>query len=61
MRSSSPAAESRGRPQVVERPNGIDNLLHMRVRIDREMEGYEGAVESTIKKYNAMIRTQLAV
>jgi 2-methylcitrate dehydratase len=33
----------------------------MRVRIDWEMEGYEGAVESTIKKYNAMIRTQLAV
>jgi hypothetical protein len=33
----------------------------MRVRIDGEKEDYEGAVESTINKYNPMIRTKLAV
>src|SRR5271168_2084051 len=47
--------------RVIEGPNGIDNLLHMRVRIDWEKEGYEGVLESTIKKYNAMIHTQSAV
>jgi 2-methylcitrate dehydratase len=47
--------------QVMEGPNGIDNLLHMRVQIDWDKEGYEGVVESTIKKYNAMIHTQSAV
>jgi len=47
--------------QVIEGPNGIDNLLHMRVRIDWDKQGYEGVVESTIKKYNAMIHTQSAV
>jgi hypothetical protein len=35
--------------------------LHIRVRIDWEKQGYEGVVESTIKKYNAMIHTQSAV
>jgi 2-methylcitrate dehydratase len=47
--------------QVIEGPNGIDNLLHMQIRIDWDHEGYEGVVESTIKKYNAMIHTQSAV
>jgi 2-methylcitrate dehydratase len=47
--------------QVLEGPNGIDNLLHMQVRIDWDKEGYEGIVESTIKKYNAMIHTQSSV
>jgi 2-methylcitrate dehydratase len=47
--------------QVMEGPNGIDNLLHMRVQIDWDKQGYEGVVESTIKKYNAMIHTQSAV
>ena len=47
--------------QVIEGRNGIDNLLHMQVRIDWDKEGYEGVLESTIKKYNAMIHTQSAV
>ena len=47
--------------QVIEGTNGIDNLLHMQVRIDWDKEGYEGVLESTIKKYNAMIHTQSAV
>src|SRR6202047_13659 len=47
--------------QVIEDTNGIDNLLHMQVRIDWDKEGYEGVLESTIKKYNAMIHTQSAV
>jgi 2-methylcitrate dehydratase len=47
--------------QVIEGVNGIDNLLHMQVRIDWAKEGYEGVLESTIKKYNAMIHTQSAV
>jgi 2-methylcitrate dehydratase len=47
--------------QVVEGPNGIDNLLDMKLRIDWDNQGYEGVVESTIKKYNAMIHTQSAV
>src|ERR1700751_3253620 len=47
--------------QVVEGPNGIDNLLDMKLRIDWDKQGYEGVVESTIKKYNAMIHTQSAV
>jgi 2-methylcitrate dehydratase len=47
--------------QVIEGANGIDNLLHMQVRIDWDKEGYEGVLESTIKKYNAMIHTQSAV
>jgi 2-methylcitrate dehydratase len=47
--------------QVVEGANGIDNLLHMQVRIDWDKQGYEGVLESTIKKYNAMIHTQSAV
>jgi 2-methylcitrate dehydratase len=47
--------------QVIEGPNGIDNLLHMQIDIDWDREGYEGVVESTIKKYNAMIHTQSAV
>jgi 2-methylcitrate dehydratase len=47
--------------RVIEGPNGIDNLLHMRIRIDWDTQGYEGVVESTIKKYNAMIHTQSTV
>jgi 2-methylcitrate dehydratase len=47
--------------QVIEGANGIDNLLHMQVRIDWDKEGYEGVLQSTIKKYNAMIHTQSAV
>ena len=47
--------------QVIEGPNGIDNLLHMQVRIDWDKQGYEGVLESTIKKYNAIIHTQTAV
>ena len=47
--------------QVIEGPNGIENLLQMRVSIDWDKMGYEGVVESTIKKYNAMIHTQSAV
>jgi 2-methylcitrate dehydratase len=47
--------------QVIEGANGIDNLLHMQIRIDWDKQGYEGGLESTIKKYNAMIHTQSAV
>src|SRR5271169_3600019 len=47
--------------RAIEGPNGIDNLLHMRMQIDWDKQGYEGVVESTIKKYNAMIHTQSAV
>jgi 2-methylcitrate dehydratase len=47
--------------QVVEGPNGIDNLLHIQLRVDWDHEDYEGVTESTIKKYNAQIHTQSAV
>src|ERR1700757_665603 len=47
--------------QVVEGPLGIDHLLRMKINIDWEKQGYEGVVESTIKKYNSMIHTQSAV
>ena len=47
--------------QVIEGANGIDNLLHMQIRIDWDKQSYEGVLESTIKKYNAMIHTQSAV
>src|SRR6478609_4830861 len=47
--------------QVIEGPNGIDNLLHMQLRVDWDKQGYEGVVESTIKKYNAQIHTQSAI
>jgi 2-methylcitrate dehydratase len=47
--------------RVVEGPFGIDNLLHMRLRVDWDHEGYEGVTTSTIKKYNAMIHTQSAI
>jgi 2-methylcitrate dehydratase len=47
--------------RVVEGPFGIDNLLHMRLRVDWDHEGYEGVPTSTIKKYNAMIHTQSAI
>jgi 2-methylcitrate dehydratase len=43
---------------VIEGPNGIDNLLHMQIRIDWDKQGYEGVLESTIKKYNSMIHTR---
>src|ERR1700759_1804386 len=46
--------------QVIEGPNGMDNLLHMQIRIDWDKQGYEGVLESTIKKDNAMIHTQSA-
>jgi 2-methylcitrate dehydratase len=47
--------------QVFEGPDGVDNLLHMQVRIDWDKEGYEGVIESTIKKYNAVIHAQCAI
>ena len=47
--------------QVIEGPLGIDHLLRMRINIDWDKQGYEGVVESTIKKYNSMIHTQSAV
>src|ERR1700731_937132 len=47
--------------QVIEGANGIDNLLHMQIRIDWDKQGYEGVLQSTIKKYNSMIHTQSAV
>jgi 2-methylcitrate dehydratase len=47
--------------RVIEGPNGIDNLLHTRLRVDWDKQGYEGVVESTIKKYNAQIHTQSAI
>jgi 2-methylcitrate dehydratase len=47
--------------RVIEGPNGIDNLLHMQLRVDWDKQGYEGVVESTIKKYNAQIHTQSAI
>jgi 2-methylcitrate dehydratase len=47
--------------RVVEGPNGVDNLLHMRLRVDWDKQAYEGVVESTIKKYNAQIHTQSTV
>ena len=51
----------RGALQVVEGANGIDNLLHMQIRVDWDKQDYEGVLQSTIKKYNAMIHTQSAV
>jgi 2-methylcitrate dehydratase len=47
--------------QVVEGPNGIDNLLRLQLHVDWDKQDYEGVVESTIKKYNAQIHTQSAV
>src|SRR5271167_1199451 len=47
--------------QVIEGPLGIDHLLRMKINIDWDKQGYEGVLESTIKKYNAMIHTQSAV
>ena len=47
--------------QVIEGPNGIDHLLGMQIRIDWDRQGYEGVVESTIKKYNAVIHSQSAI
>jgi 2-methylcitrate dehydratase len=47
--------------QVIEGPMGIDHLLRMRINIDWDKQGYEGVVESSIKKYNSMIHTQSAV
>ncbi|MDQ6852840.1 MAG: MmgE/PrpD family protein [Actinomycetota bacterium] len=51
----------RGPLEVLEGPNGVDHLLRMQVRIDWDKEGYEGVVESSIKKYNAEIHTQSAI
>jgi 2-methylcitrate dehydratase len=47
--------------RVVEGPFGLDNVLHMRLRVDWDHEGYEGVTTSTIKKYNAQIHTQSAI
>ena len=47
--------------QVIEGPLGIDHLLGMKIDIDWDKQGYEGVMESTIKKYNSMIHTQSAV
>jgi 2-methylcitrate dehydratase len=47
--------------QVIEGPLGVDHLLRMKIQIDWDKEGYEGVVESSIKKYNSMIHTQSAV
>src|SRR5271163_606137 len=47
--------------RVIEGPQGFDHLLRMRIDIDWDTERYEGVLESTIKKYNAMIHTQSAV
>jgi 2-methylcitrate dehydratase len=47
--------------QVIEGAMGIDHLLRMKINIDWDKQGYEGVVESTIKKYNSMIHTQSAV
>jgi 2-methylcitrate dehydratase len=47
--------------QVIEGPLGIDHLLRMKIQIDWDKEGYDGVVESSIKKYNSMIHTQSAV
>jgi 2-methylcitrate dehydratase len=47
--------------QVIEGPLGIDHLLRMRINIDWDKQGYDGVVESSIKKYNSMIHTQSAV
>jgi 2-methylcitrate dehydratase len=46
---------------VIEGPNGIDHLLRMQVRIDWDQQGYEGVLESSIKKYNAEVHTQSAI
>src|ERR1700678_4377424 len=47
--------------RVVEGSLGIDHLLGMKIHIDWDKQGYEGVLESTIKKYNSMIHTQSAV
>jgi 2-methylcitrate dehydratase len=47
--------------RVIEGSLGIDHLLGMKIDIDWERQRYEGVLESTIKKYNAMIHTQSAV
>jgi 2-methylcitrate dehydratase len=47
--------------RAIEGALGINHLLGMNINIDWEKQGYEGVVESTIKKYNAMIHTQSAV
>jgi 2-methylcitrate dehydratase len=47
--------------RVIEGPLGIDHLLRMKINIDWDKQGYEGVVESSIKKYNSMIHTQSAV
>jgi 2-methylcitrate dehydratase len=47
--------------QVIEGPKGVDHLLGMPVHIDWDKQGYEGVVESSIKKYNAQIHTQSAI
>jgi 2-methylcitrate dehydratase len=50
-----------GPRQVIEGPFGIDHLLGMNIDIDWDKQGYEGVLESTIKKYNAVIHSQSAI
>src|SRR6202140_897611 len=47
--------------QVIEGAGGIDNLLHMQVRIEWDTQGYEGVVERTIKKSNPVIHPQSTI
>src|SRR6202453_5234573 len=47
--------------RVVEGPLGLDHLLGRPLRVDWDKVGYDGVVESSIKKYNSMIHTQSAV
>jgi 2-methylcitrate dehydratase len=47
--------------QVIEGPLGIDHLLGITIDIDWDNQGYEGVLESTIKKYNAVIHSQSAI
>jgi 2-methylcitrate dehydratase len=47
--------------QVIEGPFGIDHLLGMNIDVDWDKQGYEGVLESTIKKYNAVIHSQSAI
>src|SRR6202521_5205928 len=47
--------------QVIEGPNGLDHLLRTHGRIDWGTQGYEGVLESSIKKYNAVIHSQSAI
>jgi len=47
--------------RVIEGPLGIDHLLRRKMHIDWDKQGYEGVVESSIKRYNAVIHAQSAI